>query len=116
MLQNIPVNSLCAHHLLPFTGEATVAYIPSKKLCGLSKLSRTVNYYSRKPQVQEKLNQEIIDRLEEELDPLGVGVLIRATHMCMGLRGVNHGGVMTTYRVKGLLGEQGLRQDFLERA
>ncbi len=116
MLQNIPVHSLCAHHLLPFTGEATVAYIPSKKLCGLSKLSRIVNYYSRKPQVQEKLTQEILKRLESELAPQGVGVLIRATHMCMSLRGVQHNGQMTTYSLGGVFKQNRLREEFLRCA
>ena len=116
MLQSIPVHSLCAHHLLPFTGEATIAYIPSKKLCGLSKLSRTVNYYSRKPQVQEKLTQEILNRLEAELEPQGIGVLIRATHMCMSLRGVNHNGTMTTYRLCGVFNQERFREEFLRCA
>ena len=116
MLQNIPVRSLCAHHLLPFIGEATVAYIPDTKLCGLSKLSRTVNYYSRKPQVQEKLTQEILDNLSQELKPKGVGVIIRATHMCMQLRGVNHDGIMTTYCLGGIFKDGEIRKEFLGNA
>lgn len=101
ILQHIPVKSVCAHHLLPFFGEAAVAYIPDANLCGLSKLSRVVNYFSRKPQVQEHLTSEIAQYLMDVLKPTGVGVIIKANHTCMQMRGVNHSGIMTTSNLQG---------------
>ncbi len=100
-LNHIPVKSLCAHHLLPFNGEATVAYIPRDHICGLSKLSRVVNHFARRPQLQEHLTHEIAQFLEQELRPLGVAVLVQASHACMELRGVNHPGTMTTTTLLG---------------
>lgn len=101
MLQDIPVKSLCAHHLLPFVGRATVAYLPDASFCGLSTLSRVVDHFARRPQLQETLTAEIARFLEEQLQPRGVGVLVRATHQCMEMRGVNHGGQMTTTTLLG---------------
>jgi len=101
VLQHIPVKSICAHHLLPFVGEATVAYIPNKLLCGLSKLSRVVEHFARRPQVQEYLTHDIANFLKLHLKPQGVGVIIKASHMCMEMRGVNHKGIMTTSALSG---------------
>ena len=113
VLQHIPVRSICAHHLMPFFGEATVAYIPDERLCGLSKLSRIVDYFSRRPQVQEELTSDITSFLCENLSPLGAGVLIKATHMCMAMRGVSHSGIMTTSSLKGLfLSDGNVRAEF----
>lgn len=117
VLQHIPVKSVCAHHLLPFIGEATVAYIPNKMLCGISKLSRIVDYFSRRPQVQEELTNDIVNYLCGNLDPQGAGVIIKATHMCMAMRGVNHDGVMTTSSLKGsFLNESNVRSEFMALA
>ena len=117
VLQHIPVRSVCAHHLLPFYGEATVAYIPDERLCGLSKLSRIVDYFSRRPQVQEELTSEITNFICEQLSPQGAGVIIKATHMCMSMRGVNHDGVMTTSSLKGsFLSEGNVRAEFMALA
>jgi len=117
VLQHIPVRSVCAHHLLPFYGEATVAYIPDKRLCGLSKLSRIVDYYSRRPQVQEELTCDIANFLSENLSPKGAGVIVKATHMCMAMRGVSHDGVMTTSSLKGsFLSEGNVRAEFMALA
>ena len=117
VLQHIPVKSVCAHHLLPFIGEATVAYIPDKMLCGISKLSRIVDYFARRPQVQEELTSDIANFLCENLTPQGVGVIIKATHMCMSMRGVNHDGVMTTSSLKGsFLSEGNVRAEFMALA
>jgi len=113
VLQHIPVRSVCAHHLLPFYGEATVAYIPDERLCGLSKLSRIVDYFARRPQIQEELTTDITNFLCEQLSPLGAGVIIKATHMCMAMRGVSHDGVMTTSSLKGLFLSDGtVRAEF----
>ena len=117
VLQHIPVRSVCAHHLLPFIGEATVAYIPDERLCGLSKLSRIVDYFSRRPQVQEELTSDITNFLCEQLSPQGAGVIVKATHMCMAMRGVSHDGVMTTSSLKGLFLSQGnVRAEFMALA
>ena len=117
VLQHIPVRSVCAHHLLPFYGEATVAYLPDERLCGLSKLSRIVDYFSRRPQVQEELTSEITNFICEQLSPQGAGVIIKATHMCMSMRGVNHDGVMTTSSLKGsFLSEGNVRAEFMALA
>jgi GTP cyclohydrolase I len=117
VLQHIPVRSVCAHHLLPFYGEATVAYIPDERLCGLSKLSRIVDYFSRRPQVQEELTSDIANFLCEQLSPQGAGVIVKATHMCMAMRGVNHEGVMTTSSLKGsFLSEGNVRAEFMALA
>ena len=117
VLQHIPVRSVCAHHLLPFYGEATVAYIPDERLCGLSKLSRIVDYFSRRPQVQEELTTDITNFLCEHLSPQGAGVIVKATHMCMAMRGVSHEGVMTTSSLKGLFLSQGnVRAEFMALA
>ena len=117
VLQHIPVRSVCAHHLLPFYGEATVAYIPDERLCGLSKLSRIVDYFSRRPQVQEELTSDITNFLCEQLSPQGAGVIVKATHMCMAMRGVSHDGVMTTSSLKGLFLTQGnVRAEFMALA
>ena len=117
VLQHVPVRSVCAHHLLPFYGEATVAYIPDERLCGLSKLSRIVDYFSRRPQVQEELTSDITNFLCEQLSPQGAGVIVKATHMCMAMRGVSHDGVMTTSSLKGLFLSQGnVRAEFMALA
>ena len=117
VLQHIPVKSICAHHLLPFVGEATVAYIPNKLICGLSKLSRVVDYFSRRPQVQEMLTHDIAQFLRTQLDPQGVGVIIKASHMCMHMRGVNHDGSMTTSSLKGSFIKEGsVRAEFMALA
>ncbi|GLZ79573.1 GTP cyclohydrolase 1 [Actinorhabdospora filicis] len=88
LAKNIPVRSLCEHHLLPFHGVAHVGYLPGKRILGLSKLARVVELFARDLQVQERLTRQVADWLGEHLDPLGVGVVIEAEHMCMSLRGV----------------------------
>lgn len=97
-LTDIPVASVCEHHLLPFTGVAHVAYIPTaERVVGVSKLARLVDHYARRPQVQERLTNDVAAALMEHLEPEGVGVVIRATHDCMVLRGVRKpGSAMTT--------------------
>lgn len=117
VLQHIPVKSLCAHHLLPFTGEATVAYVPDGLLCGLSKLARVVDFFSRKPQVQEHLTHDIASYLQKTLQSQGVGVIIKASHLCMEMRGVNHKGLMTTSTLLGCFLKDGTtRAEFMALA
>jgi GTP cyclohydrolase I len=125
--RGIPVRSMCAHHLLPFLGSATVAYIPGNgKILGLSKLSRIVEYWARRPQVQEELTEQIADAVAEHVmidsgghDVLtgGVGVMIQAQHMCMELRGVKHASDMVTSALRGVLRkDDAARAEFLKFA
>lgn len=96
IVKDIPFVSLCEHHLLPFMGTATIGYIPNEKILGLSKFGRLVDYYAHDLQVQERLTVQIAEALDSNLAPLGVGVILRAEHMCMAIRGVEKSGVITT--------------------
>jgi GTP cyclohydrolase I len=111
----IPFVSLCEHHLLPFTGEAWVSYVPSLgRVVGLSKLPRTVRHFAARPQVQERLTQQIADALSEHLDPAGVGVVVRGDHSCMSLRGSKATGArMETSELRGALSRNPFRDLFL---
>lgn len=93
---NIPIYSFCEHHLAPIVGVAHIAYIPDKKIVGLSKLARVADAFARRLQVQERLTNQIADSIERNLSPQGVGVVITAEHFCMCTRGVKLGGVKTT--------------------
>ena len=88
LVRNIDFHSLCEHHLLPFFGQCHVAYVPRDKVVGLSKIPRIVDVFSRRLQVQERLTNQIAEVIQEKLDPLGVGVVLEATHLCMVMRGV----------------------------
>ncbi|KAJ1637820.1 GTP cyclohydrolase I [Pavlovales sp. CCMP2436] len=103
IVRDIPVHSLCEHHMLPFMGKAHVGYIPDGKVIGLSKIGRIVEVFSRRLQVQERLTQQIANALAEQLGAKGVGVVVECTHMCMAMRGVRQLGALTTTRA--LLGE-----------
>lgn len=96
ILNGIPVYSHCEHHLAPIFGTASVAYIPNGKIVGLSKLSRLVDIFARRLQVQERMTNEIADALDQNLSPRGVGVILRCRHMCMESRGINRAGIETT--------------------
>ena len=103
VVKDIPFYSLCEHHLLPFFGTASVAYIPRGKVIGLSKIPRIVEMYARRLQVQERMTQQIADFLNERLAPQGVGVVVEANHLCAVMRGIRKPGtVMTTSAVLGL--------------
>jgi GTP cyclohydrolase IA len=103
VVKDIPFYSLCEHHLLPFFGNAAVAYIPRGRVVGLSKIPRIVEMYARRLQVQERLTQQIADLLNDRLKPQGVGVVIEATHLCTVMRGIRKPGtIMTTAAVLGL--------------
>jgi GTP cyclohydrolase IA len=92
---SLPVQSLCEHHLLPFTGVAHIGYLPGNRILGLSKLARVLDLFARDLQVQERLTQQVADWLQENLSPRGVGVVIEAEHLCMSLRGVRAAGSRT---------------------
>jgi GTP cyclohydrolase I len=93
--RDIPIHSLCQHHLLPFHEVAHVGYLPGQRILGLSKLARVVELFARDLQVQERLTQQVADWLEANLAPEGVGVVIKAEHLCMSLRGVRAAGAHT---------------------
>ncbi len=95
IVRDIPVYSLCEHHLAPFFGKAHVGYVPEKKILGLSKISRLVEMFARRLQVQERLTNQIADALDSHLQPLGVAVVLECRHMCMESRGVRHTGTAT---------------------
>src|SRR5262245_32818965 len=95
LARDIPIRSVCEHHLLPFVGVAHVGYLPGERILGLSKLARVVELFAHGPQVQERLTKQIADWLNEQLKPRGVGVVIEAEHLCMTLRGVQAAGART---------------------
>jgi GTP cyclohydrolase IA len=95
LARDVPVHSLCEHHLLPFTGVAHIGYLPGERILGLSKLARVLELFARDLQVQERLTQQVADWLQENLAPRGVGVVVEASHLCMSLRGVRAEGSRT---------------------
>jgi GTP cyclohydrolase I len=114
LASDLPVQSLCEHHLLPFTGVAHIGYLPGDRILGLSKFARVLEMFARDLQVQERLTQQVADWLQENLAPRGVGVVIRAEHLCMSVRGVRaQGARTTTSALHGLLREDARsRQEF----
>ncbi len=114
----IPFRSLCEHHILPFTGLAYVAYLPGERILGLSKLARVVELFAHRPQVQERLTQQVANWLDERLHPQGVGVVLVAEHLCMTLRGARASGSMTvTSALHGvLLSDHRPREEFFALA
>jgi GTP cyclohydrolase I len=116
--RGIPFRSLCEHHLLPFTGRACVAYLPGEKILGLSKLARVVEMFACRPQVQERLTQQVADWLHVQLLPQGVGVVLVAEHLCMTLRGARAEGATTvTSALHGvLLEDHRAREEFFSLA
>ena len=109
LVRDIPLYSVCEHHLMPFMGRAHVAYIPGAngRICGLSKLARVVDLFARRPQVQERLTSQIADTIVEQMHPQGVIVVIEAEHLCMSMRGVRKAGaITTTSAVRGLFRTQ----------
>ena len=115
LVEDIPVQSLCEHHLLPFSGVAHVGYLPSARIVGLSKLARTVDHFARRPQTQERLTMQIARHLQEQLSPRGVGVVIDAVHSCMTLRGARArtASTITSSMLGHLRDEPAARAEFL---
>jgi GTP cyclohydrolase IA len=115
VLKDIELFSLCEHHLLPFFGRCHVAYIPSKKVLGLSKIPRLVNMFSRRFQIQERLTNQIANAIQSSIEPLGVGVVIEARHLCMVMRGVEkqRSEAVTSAMLGAFRDNQQTREEFL---
>lgn len=115
LVRDIEVVSLCEHHLLPFHGRAHVAYLPSRHVIGLSKIARIVDMFARRLQVQERITTQVADALESVLDPIGVAVVIEASHMCMQMRGVEkaHAETSTSVLRGAFRDEPSTRTEFL---
>ena len=116
VVKDVEFYSLCEHHLLPFFGKVSVAYIPNGKIIGLSKIPRIINMFARRLQVQERLTEEICHELQEILDPLGVACSIEGSHMCMMMRGVEvQSSTMITNSLNGIFKESAVtRQEFFD--
>jgi GTP cyclohydrolase IA len=115
VVKDIEFFSLCEHHLLPFFGKAHVAYLPSKKVIGLSKVARLVNMFARRLQIQERMTSQIARAIEEKIAPQGVGVIIEARHLCMQMRGVEkqHGQAVTSAMLGAFRDNKQTRDEFL---
>lgn len=114
MLRDIEFYSTCEHHMLPFFGRATVAYIPFGKVVGISKLARLVECFARRLQIQERLTNQVADAVDQWLSPLGVGVVLKAQHLCMTARGVEkQNSIMVTSALRGaILSDEAARREF----
>jgi GTP cyclohydrolase I len=115
VVKDIEFFSMCEHHMLPFYGKMHVAYLPQKKVIGLSKIPRLVDMFARRLQIQERLTQEVAQTLQEVLRPLGVGVICEARHFCMMMRGVEkqHSGAMTSSMMGAFRDRKETRDEFL---
>ncbi len=112
--KEIPFYSMCAHHFVPFYGHAHIAYIPEGSIVGLSKLPRILEFYAKRPQLQERLTEQVAEFLWSTLRPQGVMVVIEARHLCVEMRGVKKSGAMTTTSaLRGCFGDRNVREEFL---
>ncbi|HEX6898196.1 MAG TPA: GTP cyclohydrolase I FolE [Thermoanaerobaculia bacterium] len=115
METQIPFYSMCAHHLVPFYGHAHIAYIPRESILGLSKFSRILEFYAKRPQLQERLTEQVVTYLEQKLKPLGAMVVIEARHLCVEMRGVKKPGALTvTSALRGIFHQKQVREEFLD--
>ena len=115
IVKDIDFFSVCSHHMIPFFGKAHVAYIPGEKIVGLSKIARIVEFYARRPQLQERLTEEVVEFIEARLAPQGSIVVMEARHLCMEMRGVEKPGAMTTTSaLRGCFEDQKVREEFFD--
>lgn len=115
MEKQIPFFSMCAHHLVPFYGHAHIAYIPRERILGLSKFARILEFYAKRPQLQERLTEQVVTYLEEKLQPQGAMVVIEARHLCVEMRGVKKPGALTvTSAIRGIFHQKPVREEFLD--
>ena len=115
MEKEIPFYSLCSHHLVPFYGHAHMAYIPNDRILGLSKFARILEFYAKRPQLQERLTEQVVAFLEQELKPQGAMVVIEARHLCVEMRGVKKPGAVTvTSAIRGTFYKKEVREEFLD--
>jgi GTP cyclohydrolase I len=115
MEKEIPFYSMCAHHFVPFYGHGHIAYIPNERIVGLSKLPRLLEFFARRPQLQERLTEQVAGVLWEELKPQGVMVVIEARHLCVEMRGVKKpGSVTVTSAIRGIFMQKAVREEFLD--
>lgn len=115
MERDIPFYSLCAHHLVPFYGHAHIAYIPGRRILGLSKFARILEFYAKRPQLQERLTEQVANYFDRVLAPQGVMVVIEARHLCVEMRGVKKPGALTvTSAIRGVFEEKAVREEFLD--
>ena len=115
MEKQIPFYSMCAHHLVPFYGHAHIAYIPRERILGLSKFARILEFYAKRPQLQERLTEQVVTYLEQKLQPLGAMVVIEARHLCVEMRGVKKPGALTvTSALRGIFHQRPVREEFLD--
>lgn len=115
MEKEIPFYSMCSHHLVPFYGHAHIAYVPNARIVGLSKLPRILEFYAKRPQLQERLTEQVVEFLEEKLQPQGSMVVIEARHLCVEMRGVKKPGALTvTSAIRGIFHERPIREEFLD--
>lgn len=105
--------TFCEHHFLPFFGEVTISYLPNKKIIGLSKLNRIVDYFSRRLNTQEYFTENIANYLMDKLKPLGAGVMVTGRHLCKEMRGVKQKGIMKTTSLKGCYNKEKVKMEFL---
>ena len=112
--REIPFYSMCAHHFVPFYGHAHIAYIPDQRIVGLSKLPRILEFYAKRPQLQERLTEQVADFLWTRLEPLGAMVVVEARHLCVEMRGVKKPGALTvTSALRGCFEDRNVRAEFL---
>ena len=115
MVKDIEFFSVCSHHMIPFFGSVHVAYIPDEQIVGLSKIPRIVEFYARRPQLQERLTEQIIEYIEKKLEPHGAIVVCEARHLCMEMRGVEKpGAYTTTSAIRGSFRDKMVREEFLD--
>lgn len=115
MERDISFYSMCSHHLVPFYGHAHIGYVPGKRIVGLSKLPRVLEFYAKRPQLQERLTEQVANFLDQELKPQGVMVVIHARHLCVEMRGIKKPGAATiTSAIRGIFHDRPIREEFLD--